>query len=581
MKLIDIIDKNRKLELVLREQSPEYSIAVIANVTLVHLKDILELRLRERGVYAKVTMGEYNTIVRESIRFADYDAVIVFWEPYNFTEGFSSRWAMMHPDQLRAFQELIEIEIRTVLSNLKKVPLVLFNKFTPSTFCSNVLHKSPLTTFCESLNITLFDQALPCQIVVDLEKIIGRIGYRQAFDLRQLHSSMALYSLDFLKEYVESVMPALLVSNGVVKKVLVLDCDNTLWGGVIGEDGLGGIELGGETSRGKVFQEVQTIFKGLKNEGVLLTLCSKNDQFEVDEVFSRHQNMVLTDDDIICKKVNWSSKVDNIINLSSELNLGLESFVFIDDSPFEIGLVERELPQVTCIRVPEEISDYPEAIRNVKSLFFKLSSSDEDSHKTELYRQEQLRKNHQVKFHNVDEYLRSLGLKIHLSFNEENLAPRIAQMTQKTNQFNLTTKRYTEGEIIQMISNPTIMVVSLAVEDRFGKYGITGLAIVHIGQGDVATASIDSFLMSCRILGRNIEYRFFDELVVVLRSKGVEKLTAKYISTTKNSQVSNFYEAVGFDITAEISDRKTYNLLLQDYISNEVDYIKCHSGNEL
>jgi FkbH-like protein len=577
MKLIDIIKKNRELESGFTKETYVYNIAVITNITLAHFQELLELRLREKGVFAKVTMGEYNSILMHSSRYSSYNAVIIFWEPCNFTEGFSSRWEIMPPHQFRALQESTEMEIETVLSGLDKVPLVLFNKFTSSIFSGNALGESRLTRFCEDLNDTLASRVSSSQVVVDLEKVIGRVGYYNAFDFRQFQSSMNLYSLEFLKKYVEVIMPALLGANGIVKKVLVLDCDNTLWGGTVGEDGLNGIQLGCMTPRGKIFQEVQTICKALRMQGVLLALCSKNDLFEVDRVFSEHPGMILIDDDITSKKVNWSSKVENLLRLAEELNLGLESFVFVDDTPFEIGLVQQALPQVTCVTVPEEISEYPEMMRQMAVHFFKLSSSDEDARRTMLYRQDHLRKKHLTKFNSLEDYLTSLRLSIELRLDFDRLAARMAQLTQKTNQFNLTTKRYSEEEIRQLIIDPRVLVLSLGVKDLFGDYGETGLAVIRfVGEGSL-TCEIDTFLMSCRILGRNIEYRFFDEIVGVLRSRGVERITANYRVTAKNSQVSSFYDNLGFDVSLESHDHKAYELSLRNYTPSGVKFIECHS----
>ncbi len=573
MKLTEIIKKNRELESQLNGDI--YEIGIISNITINLLKEVLELNLREKGIYAKVSVGDYDSIIQDSLKFSEFKAVLVFWEASNFIEGFQNKCYLMTSNEIHVLAERVEGEISLMLNNLKNTPLVLVNLFTSAIFCKDALKEDPLTILCRRLNARLVRSATSNQIMVDLDRVLMKVGYPAAVDLRQFHSSKALYSIEFFKAYAESVMPAFMGATGRAKKLLVLDCDNTLWGGILGEDGFNGIELGEQTTRGKAFYQVQIILKGLRKDGVLLALCSKNNQSEVDSVLIDHPNMILKDDDFVAKKVNWKDKATNIRELASELNIGLDSFVFIDDSSFEIGLIKRELPQILCIQVPQNLSEYSSVVKDLRREFFNLAKTAEDELKTEMYKQEKIRKEHSNQFDSIDEYLASLELKIKISWGLDIPIPRAAQLTQKTNQFNLTTKRYTEADIQRMISDTSYSIATFSVQDRYGDYGVTGLAIIQLNKDLSGACVIDSLLMSCRVIGRNIEYCFVNELVGVLKGNGIKKIIASYKETAKNAQVSRLYDDLGFNLTSEVDGYRTYEVNINEFKSKEIKYIQC------
>ena len=270
MKFADILKLNRMLGEQLT-QSPEYRIAVISNITIHQIKEVLELTLRERGLNGHVTIGDYDSIVQDSLKFSDYNAVLVFWEVCNLIDGLENKSYCMLPADIADLAARVEGEIVLILRNLGKTPIVLLNKFSSQAFSSNVLRKASLTDLCNRLNEKLSDELLPNQIIVDLDTVLARVGLDQAIDFRQYYSSRALYSIRFFCSYAEAVRPVFMAVTGRTKKVLVMDCDNTLWGGIIGEDGFAGIELSGDTTKGKIFRDVQAIVKGFRSEGVLLS----------------------------------------------------------------------------------------------------------------------------------------------------------------------------------------------------------------------------------------------------------------------------------------------------------------------
>lgn len=568
----EILKQNQELAKTLN--SNEYKVGVLSNITVNPVKEILEFSLRREGLNANVVMGNFDSIVQDSESFKGFQAIVIFWETCNLASDFYAGADLMSSYDFECLQKKLELEIGLVLKNLKDVPLVLLNRFSSALFNKSPLNKDLVDMLCAHLNDFIETKVTSNQIVVNHDLIISQIGFLKAFDLRQFKSSGLIFSIEFFKNYVDAIKPAFCASTGRVKKILVLDCDNTLWGGVVGEDGIDGIELGNVSARGKIFSDVQKIIVALQKQGVLLALCSKNNSKEIDNVISSHPDMLITEDMLVCKKVNWVDKATNIRQISLDLNIGLDSFVFVDDSYFEIGLIKRELPQVKCIQVPEVLSDYPGIIKALKAEFFSFTRTVEDEKKTAMYLEEKKRKDASLEFTNIDDYLASLGLQVSLFWNDNILIPRASQMTQKTNQFNLTTKRYTESEISRMVMEGKFSIAMLSVADNFGDYGVTGMAIIDISDPQKVEASVDTFLMSCRVIGRNIELIFFDELVAHLSKLGFMRLCATYIPTSKNSQVSQFYDSLGFDLRSDNHGLKTYTIDLSAYKSKSPVYIR-------
>jgi FkbH-like protein len=569
MKYTDILKRNKEIEQELT--SEKYKIALISNITITQLKEVLELSLREIGINAEVTLSDYDAIVQESHRFSNFNAVVIFWELINLVDGLQSKIYLMDQDEINRLANKVESEIDIVLRNTKNVPLVIINQFSASMIDNSPLKQGPLDILGDHLNKVLRSKVISSQVILDINSIFSNIGIDKSRDLRQFHTSKTLYTIDFFRKYSKNTLPAFQAVNGKTKKVLVLDCDNTLWHGIIGEDGESGIQMSDLTAKGKIFKEVQTILLGMQKEGVLLALCSKNNEEDVNKIFKDHPDILIRDNHIVSKKINWQDKAKNIIEIAEELNLGLDSFVFIDDSNFEVGLVRQELPMVVTIQVPVNLTEYPILLKELKMLFFSLSKTNEDKNKTAMYLQERQRKE-QLKVHDsIDNYLSSLGLSLSIHWNQDISVARAAQMTQKTNQFNLTTRRYTESDIIRMLEDPEYAIAAFSVSDLFGDYGVTGMSIIQIKN---STAIVDSLLMSCRVIGRNLEIAFFDEIVKFLLDKNIKTLFGSYISTPKNKQVVSFYEELGFKSTKTNELQKHFTIQLEEYKIRNIPYIK-------
>jgi len=349
------------------------------------------------------------------------------------------------------------------------------------------------------------------------------------------------------------------------KKCLVLDLDNTLWGGILGEDGIDGIKIGGDYP-GKAFLYFQKALAELVRCGVILTVCSKNNEPDVLEAWEKNPFMVLRKDSFSAWRINWNDKAGNIRELAQELNIGLDSMVFVDDSPAERELVRQALPMVEVPDFPDQPYRLPEFFRMLVERWFRIYSvNDEDRQKTAQYKANAQRSEAKAHFTDFNEFLKSLDMELTVRKLDEFSLPRVAQMTQKTNQFNLTTRRYTDGVIKAFVSEGWI-IYTLSVNDRFGDSGITGAIMV------TPDGRIDEFLMSCRVLGRGIESAFIRRVLSMLRERGITRVSAEYIPTLKNAQVKDFYDRCGFTLTEEKDGIRHYEAVIADLNLQLEDY---------
>ena len=355
---------------------------------------------------------------------------------------------------------------------------------------------------------------------------------------------------------------------GKNKKALALDLDNTLWGNVISEDGLDGIEIGPETPMGEIYLNFQKYLKKLKSLGIILNVVSKNDMDIALEGIEKSDG-VLKKEDFIKIKANWEPKSENIKNLSKELSLGVDAFAFIDDNLMERDIVQQNVPGVA---VPEigSVEKYIDVID--KSEFFEVTNiTREDLEKTKQYKENALREESKSKFENYNDYLMSLDMKAEIKPFESKYYDRISQLSNKSNQFNLTTKRYTVEDIKSVAESDDYITLYGKLIDKFGDNGIVSLLIAHIIEPETI-CEIDLFLMSCRVLKRDMEFAMMDELVRICKEKGITCIKGSYLKTEKNSMVKDMYESFGFaKVLEDVSGNKYYELGdLQNY------QIKCN-----
>lgn len=353
------------------------------------------------------------------------------------------------------------------------------------------------------------------------------------------------------------------------KKCLVLDLDNTLWGGILGEDGLHGIQLD-QDYPGNVFMDFQRAILNLYDRGIILAIASKNNENEVLEVLDKHPHAVLKPQHFAVIKANWNPKPQSIREIAAELNIGLDSLVFIDDSPHECELVRQTLPEVLTIQLPADPLQYAETLDNIWG-FDTLVFSEEDRTRGQDYQAQLQRSRLKLNSSSLKEFYQSLQMEVTIVAADDATIPRIAQLTQKTNQFNLTTKRYSDADIWKMMQDANFEICGVRVKDKFGDSGIVGTGIVYY-END--TAYIDTLLLSCRVIGRHLEDVLLKYLVERAKARSMKSLVGEYIPTAKNSQVERFYEKFRFAKCVDQSDRNLWNVALPDFQIRVPDWIK-------
>jgi FkbH-like protein len=375
----------------------------------------------------------------------------------------------------------------------------------------------------------------------DVSLLQSRQGLVNIFDAKNYVSGDIVFNFDFIPYIAKGIVDMILSLAGKAKKCLILDLDNTLWGGIIGDDGVENIEIG-ELGIGKAFSELQHWAKQLKERGILLAVCSKNDYDTAKEPFDNHPDMVLNFDDIAVFIANWDNKADNILKIQEILNIGLDSMVFVDDNAFERNIVREFLPDVLVPELPEDPAEYLLYLRSL-NLFETSSFSDEDIVRTEQYKQESKRTEVRQSFINEDEYLKSLNMVSECKPFDKFTIPRVAQLTQRSNQFNLRTIRYTDDDIQKISESDEYLTISFTLEDKFGNYGLISLIIMKKMQDHLF---IDTWIMSCRVLKRTMENFVLNTVVETAKANGFSKIIGEYIPTKKNSMVKEHYKGLGF-----------------------------------
>jgi FkbH-like protein len=384
--------------------------------------------------------------------------------------------------------------------------------------------------------------ALSARVVVVDWEWAGRAGGAAYRDARLWYLARMRLSPQGLAALADAVAEHVAASRGLSRKVVAVDLDDVLWGGVVGEVGLAGIELG-EDGIGLAYQDLQRELLGLSQVGVLVVAASKNNPGDVDEVLDRHPGMVLRREHFAALRANWQDKVTNLRELAEELDLGLDSFVFLDDNPVERDWVRAALPEVLVPELPHDPVERPAFLRRAP-WFRRISVTGADAARTESYLAQSRRRELHARVTSFDDFLAELGQEVVVEPLHEGSLARAAQLAQRTNQFNLATRRYTVAELEAIAADPATEAYTLALSDRFGDSGITGLAILRFLDG---TAEIDTLLLSCRVLGRRVEDAFLAFLGERARERGARVLLGRYVESPRNEQVRSFYPERGFE----------------------------------
>ena len=575
MKYTEIVNQNRKLKP--NPSELPFKIKILSNVIVHQLNEILEYNLRIEGVPAEVSSGNYDNIMQDIIRCNDSQVIIIFWELCNLTDGLYFQLENFRNKQISLIEEKLKSEIKYIKNNINKESMIYINRFTAMPFSNHSYEDNKLDSLSKELNKYLEKFMIGNINLVDIENIIASVGFNNTYNYRDFYSSKILYKPEYFKKYAEIIKYPILSNIGKLKKAIIFDCDNTLWKGILGEDGFDNIEMSHETRSGFIFAEIQNIALSLSKRGVIICICSKNNPEDIDQVLNEHKNMILKDKFITIKKVNWRDKASNIRLIAEELNIGLDSLVFVDDSSFEINLIKDKLPEVRTIQVPENLYQYPKKIRENLGLFYNADNTKEDYERLKMYNDQKKRNFTRKSFNELEDYLRSLKLSMIIKLNSKKDIKRISQLSQKTNQFNLTTKRYKESDIKIFMDDLNFDVITISLKDKFGDYGITGLSIIKCNK-DSQHVIIDTFLLSCRIIGRNVEFVFFDFLIDFLKRKKIKTLETNFFKTKKNDQVKNFYDSCSLERTVSDKINTKYFLDLKKYKSKKITYIEVING---
>jgi FkbH-like protein len=528
-------------------------IAILGDSATQFIKQAIQGLGYDEGFNLEVWEADFNQIERQvfdpSSELYDYnpEIVIVFQSSHKLL----GKYNKINPEQHLQFASNELESISNVYSNLTnnlnaKVIYYNYTEIDDSVF-GNFSNKTESSFLFQlrKLNYELMVLAskTPNLFLCDLSSIQNLVGKSNFFQTSIYINTEMVLSIDVLPKVASKTLDLIKTINGVFKKCVILDLDNTTWGGIIGDDGIENIQVG-SLGIGKAFTEFQYWIKKLKNRGVIVAVCSKNNESVAKEPFEKHPEMVLHLDDISVFIANWENKADNIRQIQSILNIGFDSMVFLDDNPFERNIVRENIPGICVPELPEDPADYLEYLYPL-NLFETVSFSNEDTERTKLYQIEAQRATVQKKFTNEDEFLQSLTmLSLVESFNKFNI-PRVAQLSQRSNQFNLRTIRYTDADIENLIKSKDYFTFAFTLEDKFGDNGL--ICVIILKHKNDRTSFIDTWLMSCRVLKRGMENFVLNTISNFVKEKGYTYLVGEYIPTAKNEMVKDHYLNLGFE----------------------------------
>lgn len=394
------------------------------------------------------------------------------------------------------------------------------------------------------INRELINNKLPNVTIVDMEYMASLVGKENWFDYTLFFTSKVDFSLKYVGLVCETYAQQISALQGKIRKCLIVDLDNTIWGGVVADEGPRGIKIDPNDAIGEAYQFFQRYILKLKSRGVLLAVISKNDYQLAKEPFDINENMILKYDDFSSFIANWNSKAINIDIVAKELNISTDSLVFFDDNPAEREIVKMYHPEVLVIDVPENVAEYVLALEKAHP-FEWLNLTEEDLNRGCCYKSNKERKQLNSQFEDYQEYLLALRLKGKVDFLKEENTVRFAQLINKSNQFNLRTQRYSEAEILKMLQNERYKLLTVTLEDRFSKFGIISCVILKKIE---EKCFIDTWVISCRVIKRDVEYLTFNKILEIAKQWGCKTILGEYIPTKKNILVKDFFPKLGFHI---------------------------------
>jgi FkbH-like protein len=530
-----------------------FKIALLGDTATQFLATALRGTGFDAGLDLQIWESDFNQIERQVF---DPTSELYQFEPqiviiFQSTHKLLSKYGKLKP---QLYASLADSEMQLIgnlissISARSQAKIIYFNypEINDSVF-GNYANKTPSSFLFQQRKLTYllteYATKTPGFFICDVADIQNQVGKATMFQPSIYVNTEMILSIDVLPAVAAKTVDIIAAINGQFKKCLVLDLDNTIWGGIIGDDGLENIAIGA-LGIGKAFTEFQYWVKKLKNRGIILAVCSKNTEAIAKEPFEKHPDMVLHLEDIAVFVANWENKVDNIRHIQRVLNIGFDSMVFLDDNPFERNMVREALPALTVPELPVDPAEYLEYLYQL-NLFETASFSDADADRTQQYQVAAARQAVQNEFKNEEDFLRSLDMvSLVEPFNKFN-TPRVAQLSQRSNQFNLRTVRYTDQDIELISKSDDHFTFAFTLEDKFGDNGLISIIVLKKETHD--TLFIETWLMSCRVLKRGMENFVLNTVTGFAKQAGYNYLKGEYLPSPKNEMVKEHYKNLGFE----------------------------------
>ena len=535
-------------------------ILLITNINFFFFKDrIKKLYFQNDKVRIEIDSVTTNSLNQNK---NEYDNVIVNIDPtfmFDNLTGYIDRSFKYNFSKYLKFLKITNNQILKKYNNSSNITFVNYYNYSPFFLEDFYKQANQNLINIKSKNISIID-------IVPFYKNYGESNIISRRNEINFHNP-------FIKKY-EFLYAKYIYENlyffKTPKKIIVFDCDNTLWGGIIGEDGIKKIEFCNKSTKGKIFSVIHNYINNFLQKGILVSVCSKNNLKDVKSVF-KNEKFNLNFSKLISPKINWKDKFVNILDLSKNINLSLDSFIFIDDNDFEIDLMKKKLPEVTCFQVPRNIYEYPLLLKKIDQQFFSKIATKEDKLRNNSYLLDVERNNLKQGLKDLDVFFSKLKIKIQVKKNDKNNINRISQMCHRVNQFNFTTKRYTENNIKTLFKNKENEIFTFDISDKFGDYGTTALAICKKIKKE-KLVELDTFLMSCRVLGKKIENNIFMFLIEYFKRKNYINLKVNYIKTLKNIILSDFIKQI--EMSSKVkkhNSNKEFIISMKDYKINKLN----------
>ena len=556
-------------------ETPSLKVALLGDTATQLLVTSIKGEAIDRNIALDIYEGEYNQVERQLLDptsdLYQFDAsiVIIFQSTHKLCEHHSllptEKQEMVAEERLSFLASICEnpafIDKKIIYFNYPEIEDTVFGSYANKVEASFSFQVRKL-----NYELMLLSKQYPNLFICDIAGLQNLFGRQFMFSPNVYMSTEMVLSVNALPYVASRVVDIIGAIRGQFKKCLILDLDNTVWGGVIGDDGLEGIELGHGLGIGKAFTEFQMWVKKLKQRGIIICVASKNNEETAKEPFERHPDMVLKLDDIAVFMANWETKVDNIRAIQGILNIAFDSMVFLDDNPFERNMVRENIPGITVPELPEDPGKYLEYLYSL-NLFETASYSQADKDRTKQYQVEAKRVSLAKTFTNEADFLKSLDMVSTVSGFTKFNTPRVAQLSQRSNQFNLRTIRYTEADITSMAENPDVIDLSFTLEDKFGDNGL--IAVIIMKKQDDETLFVDTWFMSCRVLKRGMENFTLNTMVKCAKKKGYKRIIGEYLPTPKNKMVELHYPNLGFVPSEAASEGAKYVLDVDSYQPRE------------